>query len=64
MTGIQHCKHKSISSFQYKYKLGGKVVSRRNTDLVIIQIVGQAADEELVSRVGHHCGHHTYRTQS
>lgn len=34
-----------------------------NTDLVIIQVVGQAANEEFVSRVRHHCGHHTYRSQ-
>lgn len=30
-------------------------------NLVIIQVIGQAADEELVSRVWHHCGHNPYR---
>lgn len=34
----------------------------KNTNLVIIQVVGQAADEELVSRVGNHCRHYTWRT--
>lgn len=31
----------------------------KNADLVIIQVVRQTTYKELVSRIWHHCGHHT-----
>lgn len=51
----------SLSVLYIVVQFGSKAALCRNTDLVIIQVVGQAANEEFVGRVRHHCGHHTFR---
>ena len=39
-------------------------VQGEDTDLIIVQVVGQASDEELVCRVRYHRRHHAYRAHT